>query len=169
MDTELVDFLLTIPPLARIEQRVYKKMIAYGYPEIRDIPCTNSGKPVNPNFLTEYPLMAIRYVGRSLRQAVSRRSVGNSGLGRESSDVGAYLGTSPDMLDRLISPLIKEGVFDSEIFDVDAIREISQPGQIADRQTAIFISLLISWGLAATYLMSGSVTRMPVELDFTLD
>ena len=49
LDVDLVKFLLTIPPLSRIEQRVYKKMIAYGYPSIRSVPCTNSGKPINPN------------------------------------------------------------------------------------------------------------------------
>ena len=54
LDVDLVNFLLTIPPLSRLEQRVYKKMIAYKYPTIRDVPCTNSGRPINPAFASEY-------------------------------------------------------------------------------------------------------------------
>ena len=64
LDVDLVNFLLTIPPLSRLEQRVYKKMIAYKYPAIRDVPCTNSGRPINPAFASEYPAMALRYLAR---------------------------------------------------------------------------------------------------------
>src|SRR5262249_49797631 len=74
MDHDLVDFLLTIPPYSRLEQRIYKKMIAYKFPAIRDVPCTNSGTPVNPHFGQEYMAMAASYLLRKTVAWVTRAS-----------------------------------------------------------------------------------------------
>ena len=155
MDAELVDFLLTIPPLARIEQRIYKKMIAYGYPKIRSVPCTNTGRPVNPHFALEYGRMAVDLAIRKLSYPVFERVTGRRVLGREFHDLHLQFCKEPQLNEDFLQPMLREGAFPSEIFDHDGIRKLAHEQFSQHKDRALLLSLLLSWGLAAKYLLYG--------------
>src|SRR5262249_26785288 len=116
-DNDLVDFLLTIPPSARLEQRVYKKMIAYSFPEIRTVTCTNSGQPIDPNFAREYSKMVARFVAVRMtapfRKLVSKRQP----LGREFRNLGEDFRAEPELMDGILKPLLRAGVLPESIFN----------------------------------------------------
>ena len=162
LDVELVDFLLTVPWYARLEQRVYKKMIAYSYPSIRDVPCTNSARPIDPHFAREYLKMSLRYVGRKawepIRAAFGRRP----GLGREISDLAEEFRTEPQLVDELLEPMLADGVFEPSIFDVEEIRALAAEHYDRRARHEATLTLLISWGLASRWLIHGE-SLMPRE------
>jgi asparagine synthase (glutamine-hydrolysing) len=155
LDAELVDFLLTIPPRERIEQRVYKKMIVYGFPQIRNVPCTNSGKPVNPSFVTEYSMMILRYLGRRAINLLPATTRSHGDLGRESTDIDTTVRAEPELISNILEPLIEDGIFSTDIFDVDGIRQIVTDHYDRGARHALTISLLISWGIAAKHFLHG--------------
>jgi asparagine synthase (glutamine-hydrolysing) len=164
MDFELVDFLLKIPPYARLEQRVYKRMIAYRFPEIRDIPCTNSGRPINPSFAREYALMTGRYLARAavapLRRAFSRREP----LGRSFRDLNEDFRAEPELVTDLLEPMLRDGMFPSAMFDHVGIREVIKEhyGQEAGHEA--LLGRLISWGLGTKYLFHDDLSDVPADL-----
>ncbi|MFW2404284.1 MAG: asparagine synthetase B family protein [Gammaproteobacteria bacterium] len=164
MDTELVDFLLTIPPWSRIEQRVYKKLIAYGYPQVRDIPCTNSTKPVDPVFLREYGLMAARAIGRKVTGPLKSALGIKRGLGREPDDLAAQFRAERGIVDDCLRPLLRDGVFPTEIFSHEGIDGLIVEHYEGGADHALLISLLVSWGYAAKWLGHGDITDAPSEL-----
>jgi len=148
MDFEVVEFLLTIPPRARLEQRVYKRMIAYGFPRIRDIPCTNSARPINPHFFREYVAMVLRYAGRKLAAPLVRGK-----LGRAPRDVGQQFRAEPELMDQVLKPLLAQGIFPEEIFDRAAIEQVADEHYRGVARHESLLSALISWGLGAKYLL----------------
>ena len=153
MDSDLVQFLLTIPPLARLEQRVYKKMIAYGFPEIRDVPCTNSGKPINPKFLGEYLAMASRYVGRKVSVPLQQLCGSTPGLGREFRNPDEELRNEPQLKDLLLESFIPSGIFPETIFNCDEMKRMIQEHYAGKGNHADTIFLLISIGVAFEFFL----------------
>lgn len=164
MDADLVDFLLTIPPHARIEQRVYKKMIAYTFPDIRDVPCTNSGAPINPNFSQEYATLAAHYL---LRKATSWRN-GHSGNGeirsREFRDLGEEFCNEPELIDKILLPLLEADILSSSIFDHSGIRGLVEDHYNRRGSHEYLLSVLISYGLAAKYFLHDDFGDAPAEM-----
>jgi hypothetical protein len=148
LDVELVQFLLAIPPWSRLEQRVYKKMIAYGFPDIRDIPCTNSGKPINPNFAWEYLDMASRYLGRKIAVPMMNFTGWNPGLGREFRDPAEELCQEPQLREILLESLLRSEIFPEWIFKVDGIRNLVNEHYEKKKNHAELIYLLITIGVA---------------------
>ena len=163
MDKDLVDFLLTIRPSARLEQRVYKKMIAYSYPDIRDVPCTNSATPINPHFATEYAMMCARYAGRKLFGPLRDAVAGRKALGRETGDVNEDFRQEPQLVDDILHPLLRQGVFPSEIFDHSGIEAIIDAHYEKHQGNWEILSLLISWGLGAKYFLHDDLSDLPPE------
>ncbi len=149
-DSELVDFLLTIPPYARLEQRVYKRMIAHGFPAIRDIPCTNSGRPIDPRFLREYMAMVLRYAGRKAR---GLWPWGAPPLGRQPRDLAQAFRAEPGLMDNVLKPLLDRGVFPDRLFDADGIRALIDEHYRGAGRHEHMLSAVISWGLAAKFLI----------------
>ena len=164
LDFELVEFLLKIPPCSRLEQRVYKKTIAYGFPTIRDIPCTNSGLPVNPKFLQEYFLMMIRYIGRKTTAPVSKFFGAKASLGREFQSPDEDLRAEPEMLEKVLRPLIRDGIFPEHIFDYGKIEKMLDEHSRGNRGHYETIFLLISVGLALKFFLYDDVTDVPLDM-----
>src|SRR5271157_3052525 len=164
MDAELVDFLLTIPPYSRLEQRVYKKMIAYCFPNIRDVPCTNSGLPINPHFVSEYASMVSRYVGRKALVPLRRLFHSPASLGREIRDLNDDFRTEPQLVDIILRPLLQAGVYPENIFSRRAIEEIIEEHYQHNGKHEIMLSLLISWGLAAKFFLYEDFSDVPVGM-----
>ena len=163
MDADLVAFLLTIPPYARLEQRVYKKMIAHKFPEIRDIPCTNSGRPINPAFASEYAALAFCYLARKATRPVAHWFGGGKGLGREFRDLSEDFRSEP-ALANLLRNLLEAGIFPSRIFNHSAIDDvIREHYELKGRHEGI-LSLLISYGLAAKYFLRDDLSDAPREM-----
>lgn len=160
-DRDLVDFLLTLPPSVRIEQRVYKTMIAHAYPRIRDIPCANSMRPINPNFWLEYPRMAMDLAMRKLSAPIGRVFGHEDRLGRELSDLDADLRTDHAVRDRLLGPLIDGGYLDDQVFDLNAIRRITAEHYCGKANHGELVVQLVTLGLAAKQLVSGEVRDIP--------
>jgi asparagine synthetase B (glutamine-hydrolysing) len=164
MDLELVRFLLTIPPYARLEQRVYKQMIAYRFPAIRDVPCTNSGKPIDPHFAREYTLMAARYLGRKAMHPLRALLPGADGLGRSFRDLDAHVRAEPELISDILEPMLRAGIFPSDMFDHAGIRAIVDEQYRQGGRHEGEISRLISWGLATKYFLHDELGDVPADL-----
>lgn len=147
-DIDLLEFLLTIPWHQRIEQRVYKRMIAHAYPEIRDVPCTNSGKPIDPRFGIEYAKMAARFVGRKSVDRVRALFTTRQPLGRELSDLAADFRREVGLRDAVLLPLVREGVFDPAMFRPEEIERIADEHWSGRARHEDLLARLITWGLA---------------------
>jgi len=162
MDFELVQFLLTIPPLHRLEQRIYKKMIAYSFPSIRNVPCTNNGLPINPRFLTEYIGMVLRFAGRKSLSAMSGiLPRGTSSLGREFRNLADDFRAEPELITALLRPLMKQEVFPSSIFNLTGIEQIISEHYDQQKSFQAVLARLISWGLASRYFLNDDLSEMP--------
>jgi asparagine synthase (glutamine-hydrolysing) len=161
MDAELVDFLLTIPPAARLEQRVYKKMIAFHFPEIRDVPCTNSGRPIDPRFATEYTRMTMGYGGRKAASLFRKVLHRNAPLGREFRDLNDDFRAEPELMDKVLKPLLQAGVFPPAIFNLSAIEAIIDEHYNKRGKHENILSLLISWGLGIKYFVHDDLSDVP--------
>jgi hypothetical protein len=164
MDAELLDFLLTIPPGARLEQRIYKRMIAYRFPEIRDVPCTNSALPINPNFGREYVAMAARYVGRKALAPLQKLLPSQTSLGREFRDLDDDFRAEPQLADNVLLPMIVEGVFPEDIFDLRAIEETANEHYLDQGRHQDILALLISWGLGKKFFLHDDLTEVPERM-----
>jgi len=163
-DMDLVNFLLTVPPSARIEHRIYKKMIAYSYPEVRDIPCTNSGKPIDPYFSREYLKMGLRYIGRKISQPVTRLSRRSVVSNREFRNLAEDFRAEPELQTRLLIPMLENGIFSEQIFDLDAVRSMvdAHYNRKGDHETTL--SNLIGWGLAVKSMIHGDKSDISSDL-----
>ncbi len=161
MDTELVQFLLTIPPFARLEQRVYKKMIAFGYPEIRDVPCTNSGKPINPNFFREYLVMVSQFLGRRVSSPFHRLRGSSPGLGREFRNPAEELRKELRLKELLLGSFIPSGIFPETIFNNEEIKAIVHEHYEGKNDHSDPIFLLISIGIAFEFFLYGQGESPP--------
>jgi asparagine synthase (glutamine-hydrolysing) len=149
-DWDLLEFLLTIPPRARLEQRVYKRAIAHGFPAIRDIPCTNSGRPIEPRFLREYAAMVLRYAGRAMKRPFTRK---DPLLGRDARDLAATFRAETALRDGVLLPLVDRGIFPEGIFDPDGIRAVVDEHYRGVARHESLLSALISWGLGVKFLL----------------
>ena len=161
MDFELVSFLLTIPPYARLEQRVYKKMIAYRFPSIRDVPCTNSGHPIDPRFFLEYSKMAARYAGRKLMAPVRRVSPAPPDLGRESDDIDAEFRAEPLLISDVLHPALEGGYFSAEVFNHAGIRAVIDEHYARRAHHGAILSSLITHALAHRFFIVGDFREVP--------
>jgi asparagine synthase (glutamine-hydrolysing) len=161
MDTELVDFLLTIPPYARLEQRVYKKMIAYRFPEIREIPCTNSGRPIDPNFASEYTKMLVSYAGAQALGPLRKLFRRPIPLGREFRDLNDDFREEPELVDKILGPLLDSGVYPSSIFNRRAIEEVVDEHYHKNGRHDNILALMISLGLAAKFFLHEDLSGLP--------
>lgn len=163
-DNDLVDFLLTIRPMERIEQRVYKKMIAYSYPEIRDIPCTNSARPIEPNFAKEYAAMTARYASARVYQPLRRLFYRQPELGRESRDMAQDFRTEAQLMDDILHPLLHTGILSDSIFNPVGIEELVSEHYRHDADHTQVLGLLVSLGLAMKYFLHDDFTDVPGDI-----
>jgi len=163
-DNDLIDFLLTIPPPARLEQRVYKKMISYSFPEIRSVPCTNSARPIDPNFGREYSRMVTSFVaGRTLgvfRKLVSARQP----LGREYHDLAANFRAEPELMDQILRPLLRDSALPESIFNYSAVDQTMREHYESKANHEHVLALLISVGLALRFFFYDDLSEAPRNL-----
>ncbi len=164
MDSELVDFLLRIPPARRLEQRVYKKMIAYSFPAIRDVPCTNSGLPVNPHFAREYAAMTLRYLARKAPAPFRGWFAGEQPLAREFRDLNEEFRAEPQLADQILRPLLQAEIFPPQIFNRSGIEDIIVEHYQRNGRHEAVLSRLISWGLAVKYFLHDDLSDVPPEM-----
>jgi asparagine synthetase B (glutamine-hydrolysing) len=162
LDGDLVSFLLTIPPRSRIEQRIYKLMIATAFPAIRDIPCANSMRPIEPRFWLEYPKMVARFAGRKLADPVRRLFGREDRLGRELSDLDADVRDESALRTQLLEPLVQAGHLDGNIFSLSAITQVCRDHYEAGAQHGRLLMQLTSIGLAVRQLLHGDVAGVPL-------
>ena len=165
MDFELVEFLLTIPPQARLEQRIYKKMIAYRFPQIRDIPCTNSGLPINPAFLSEYTKMVLRYAGRKSAGALRRFWSGHEPLGRRPDNPAEELRNEPALIDDILRPAMFAGVLPSDTFDHGGLNAIIDEHYARRADHTQLLSCLISHATAREFFLHDELKHAPEPLE----
>jgi asparagine synthase (glutamine-hydrolysing) len=161
MDNDLVEFLLTIPPYARIEQRIYKKMIAYGFPAIRDIPCTNSALPINPNFVQEYASMVINYALRKGLKPVRSALKMKEPEGRSQVNRCERFLLEPELMELVLKPLLNSGIFPSNIFNIDGIHSLISEHYSEQADHSESLSRLISWGEGVKYFVHRELSDVP--------
>lgn len=163
-DNDLVDFLLTISPATRLEQRVYKKMIAYSYPEILSVPCTNSARPIEPNFAKEYSRMVMRFAAAKTTAAFRKRMSARPELGREFRDLGEDFRAEPELVDLILKPLLRAGGLPDSIFNHSAIDQIIREHYEQKATHQDMLGLLISLGLALKFFMYDELSDAPGDL-----
>lgn len=163
-DNDLVDFLLKIPPYARIEQRVYKKMMAYSFPDIRDVPCTNSARPVNPNFVREYAWMAGEYVARKAYAVLQKPFTRQSALGREFRDLGQDFRAEPELIKQILQPLLGAGILPESVFRREGIERLVDEHYSGKASHEHTIGLLISLGLAMKCFLHDDLSDVPQDV-----
>jgi hypothetical protein len=162
MDFELVQFLLSIPPLQRLEQRIYKKMIAYSFPSIRNVPCTNSGLVINPHFVAEYSQMVLRFAGRKGLSVLSGFLPGErTSLGREFRNLADDFRAEPELISGLLRPLMKNGILPSVIFNHNGIEQIIAEHYEYGKSFESVLARLISLGIATRYFVEDDFTEVP--------
>ncbi len=162
-DRDLVDFALTIPPLARLEHRVYKKAIAFGFPAVRHVPCTNSGKPIDPRFAWEYAKMTAAWAGRKALAPLARLRRTRD-LGREFRDLAQDFRDEPALVTDVLEPLLADGVFSDEWFDPGGIRALASDHNEGRADHHMVLAGLISWGLARRMLLDGDSSGVSAGL-----
>jgi asparagine synthetase B (glutamine-hydrolysing) len=163
-DNDLVDFLLTIPPTARLEQRVYKKMIAYSFPEIRSIPCTNSSLPIDPNFGKEYSKMVARFAVAKAVGSVRKLFRAQPQLGREFRDLSRDYRAEPELIEQILKPLLKSSALSATIFNHRAIDRLIHEHYALKASHETVLGLLISVGLALKFFLHDELSDAPPEL-----
>ncbi len=163
-DNDLIDFLLTIPPSARLEQRVYKKMIAYSFPEIRSVPCTNSARPIEPNFAKEYPRMVAGFVAGRAAAAFRKVLPGKESLGREFRDLAGDFRAEPELMDQVLKPLLRSSILPESVFNHAAIDEIIREHYEAKANHEYLLGLLISLGLGMKFFIHDDLSEVPRQL-----
>jgi hypothetical protein len=163
-DTELVDFLLTIPPYARLEQRVYKRMIASSFPGIRDVPCTNSARPIEPDFVKEYAAMVGSYAARRISAPIRNLIARQPSLGREFRDLSQDFRAEPEVVNGILRPLLQSGIFPGTIFNAGAIEQIIREHYEQQASHEHALALLTSWGLAVKYFLHDDLTGAPEDM-----
>jgi asparagine synthetase B (glutamine-hydrolysing) len=164
MDYELVDFLLTIPPYARLEQRVYKRMIAYSFPTIRDVPCTNNAAPIDPHFLSAYAAMAARYAARKVTAPLRGAFGARNSLGREFRDLDEDFRAEPELANNLLRPMLHEDVFPSDTFDLEAIGSMIDDHYNRRGNHEFYLSRLVTLGLALKFFLHDDLSEVPAEM-----
>jgi asparagine synthetase B (glutamine-hydrolysing) len=160
-DIDLLDFLLTIPPHARLEQRVYKKMIAHSFPDIRDVPCTNSARAIEPNFGMEYALMVGRYLARNARMT---RFLRHPSLGREFRSLDDDFRAEPELIDLILKPLLTSDVLPDSVFNHAGIADIVREHRESKIGHEGVLGLLISIGLALKYFLHDDFADVPESI-----
>lgn len=163
-DNDLVDFLLTIPPTARMEQRIYKRMIAHAYPLLRDVPCTNSGQPIDPVFYREYLKMAARYGLRKLASPLYRLRNQSDLHKREFRNLAQDFREEPKLVTDLLEPMLKADVFPASIFDHAGIESIVSEHYQSRSNHEDILSNLIGWGIAVRALLHGDLSGIDASL-----
>ena len=153
LDFDLVDWLLSIHPLDRLEQRVYKQMIATAYPAIRDVPCTNSGKPIDPSFAREYAKMVVRYAGRKLRDKSNGLLRRRPALDREFRRVDEDFRAEPELVTDILQPALRDGIFPSHIFRTEVIEQLIDEHYNRNARHEMVLARLISFALASRYFV----------------
>lgn len=161
MDADLVDFLLKIPPRARLEQRIYKKMIAYSYPDVRDVPCTNSGRPIDPFFIREYLKMSGEFVMRRGTDLLRRATGMGQPLRREMRNLASDVRAEPLLVDAILRPMLNQGIFPADIFSRSGIENIIDAHYSGRERHEELLALLISFGLAYKFLGLGETAEVP--------
>lgn len=164
MDTDLVDFLLRIPPRARLEQRIYKKMITYSYPAVRDVPCTNSGRPIDPVFMREYLKMTGDFIMRRGADLLRRATGTRQPLRREIRDLAGEVRADPQLADTVLRPMIDQGIFPTDIFSMNGIENILAAHYSGRERHEELLALLISFGLAYKFIGLGETADVPASL-----
>jgi asparagine synthetase B (glutamine-hydrolysing) len=164
MDADLVDFLLTIPPKVRFEQRIYKQMIAYAFPKVRDVPCTNSGRPIDPHFRREFAKVAARFVGRKLRSAALAAIGRREALGRNIRDLGDDFRTEPQLMRDVLLPLVEQDHLPASLFDPTQVRALGEAHYAARISAEDTLAQLISLGLAFRMIGRGDTSGVPESL-----
>ena len=164
LDHDLTAFLLTIPPFARLEQRIYKKMIYHEFPNIRDVPCTNSGLPINPNFWIEYVSLVMHYFARKTLSPIGNALGIERGLGRKSINMDAAFRAEPELIDDILMPLLSDDIFPERIFDRTGIQTLISRHYERKSNHWEIISLLISWGLAVRFFLRDDRSDVPESM-----
>ncbi|HWR17090.1 MAG TPA: asparagine synthase-related protein [Terriglobales bacterium] len=165
LDYDLVDFLLGIRPMDRLEQRVYKQMIATTYPSIRDVPCTNSGKPIDPNFAREYAKLVARYAGRKLRDKTNDLLRRRPALDREFRRVDEDFRAEPELVTEILQPALRDGIFPPEIFQIKAIEQLIDEHYNKNARHEMMLARLISFALGSRYLVHNQWREIYDELN----
>ena len=138
-------------------------MIAESFPLIRDVPCTNSGRPIEPNFAKEYVSMVGSYALRKLGAPLERLRA-RSALGREFRDLNEHFRREPELADRVLRPLLRDSVLPASVFSHEGVERVIAEHYSGAAGYHDTLALLVSWGLAAKYFLHDDLSDVPPEM-----
>jgi asparagine synthase (glutamine-hydrolysing) len=164
LDYELVDFLRSIPPSWRFQQRLYKKMIVRGFPEGAHVPWayTESRITTSPSyeFAREWANYWKRRVARRL--APKTHQLPNYAF----RDNASLLREDPEVWNA-VEAWLDSDQFDGEVFRAEGIRALRErlmagaSGEDVVMPYAYFCAL----ARAHRWFLSGEVDTVPPEAD----
>jgi len=108
--------------------------------------------------------MMIRYIGRKTTAPVSKFFGAKASLGREFQSPDEDLRAEPEMLEKVLRPLIRDGIFPEHIFDYGKIEKMLDEHSRGNRGHYETIFLLISVGLALKFFLYDDVTDVPLDM-----
>ncbi len=161
LERELVDHLRQAPPLWRLQQLAYKRMIATAFPRAAAVPWSHTGTRLHTQRLADFAALARSYVHRRLRRAWPRRT--SSG-----SEPHAFRDLCADTRgDRRLAQAIREfaasSSFPAEVFDRQGIEEVVRRHWEGGEDLTHLVSMLATFATAYRLLLWQRPRAIPAE------
>ncbi len=161
LDNEIIDFFLALPLKYRIGQRVYKKAIVFGFPELAKVPWAYSGRPIQTNPYMDLLIKYWNYGVRICRKFASQIGLVDKGLGLDYRDVGSEIREDKALFDRILYPFLESEYFPSDIFNKEGIKIIIQQHLEGKQDHTHIIGMLITFAVAYKFFFINTSLKPP--------
>lgn len=164
LDHELAEFLASIPPLWRFQQRIYKKMLIQHHPKARHVPWAASDLPLTDNTLLDLFRQGSNFVIRRAKKLLpSKKDAPPAWAFR---DVVKLIREDPD-LGLAIDQWLASDHFPSDVFDARGVQwfmEEFRAGRLSSDATVLHNHLVVI-AKAHAWWLGDRVKVMPPEAD----
>src|SRR5713226_7823360 len=112
----------------------------------------------------EYPARMTSYISRKALAPAEALFRKQKPIGREFRDLNADFRAEPQVIDRVLRPLLASGIFPAYIFDHAGIEAVIREHYEQNASHENLLSLLVSWSLAAKYFLHDDLSDVPPEM-----
>ena len=160
LDYELTEFLSSLPPLHRFQQRVYKKMLVDGYPNAAHVPWAYTQKEITSSWSQEFGREWLNYWTRRIDSLWNRK--------KEQLPVYAFRDNATLLREDRVHGLavyewLESDRFDHETFNQLGIRQFMDSFYAGDASGDDYLLFGYLCGIARAdhYLLSGEYSSIP--------
>lgn len=158
LDRELVDHLRQAPPIWRLQQLAYKRMIATAFPHAAAVPWAYTGARLRTGRLADFAALASSYVHRRLCQS---KPWGMS-TPQAFRDLGADT-RGDHRLAHTIREFAASSSFPGEVFDRRGIEDVVQRHWVDREDLTHLVSMLATFAAAYRLLLWQQPCAIPAE------